>query len=109
MNHPEYGGDTEAEETHMTGESEVGDIKDVKESADEVETEVGEVVYKVIKRIQSYGITFYIGVFISYEEMNQHLDSKGMSLTYHLLFQDIEIKVIKYQVSRWLNIKYNHA
>ena len=36
----------------------------------EGETEVDEVVCKVIKRRKSYNISFQIGFFISYEEMN---------------------------------------
>ena len=48
-------------------ESSVGDTKDVQEYADEGETEVDEVVVKVIKRINSYNISFPIGGFISHE------------------------------------------
>ena len=53
----------------MTRESSVGDIKDVKEYAYEGETEVNEVVGKVIKRRDSYNISFQIRVIISHEEI----------------------------------------
>ena len=42
----------------------------MKESAYKGETEVDEVVGKVIKRSKFYDIDFQIGVIISYEEIN---------------------------------------
>ena len=53
----------------------------MQEAEYEGETEVGEVVEKVIKKRQSYNIDFHLGVVISYEEMNQYWDSKGLNLT----------------------------
>ena len=41
----------------------------MQESSDEGETEVDEVVVKVIKRMNPYHISFPIGVFISHEWM----------------------------------------
>ena len=46
-----------------------GDTKYVQEAAYEVETEVDEVVDKVIKRRKSYNISFHIWVIISHEEI----------------------------------------
>ena len=53
----------------MTRESSVGDTKYLKEAAYEGETEVDEVVFKVIKRRKSYNISFRVGVIISHEEI----------------------------------------
>ena len=51
----------------MTRESSGGDKKYVKESAYEGETEVYEVLGKVIKRRKAYNIAFQIGVIIPHE------------------------------------------
>ena len=53
----------------MTRESSVGDTKSVKEDTYEGETEVDEVVGKVIKKRNSYNILFQLGFFILYEDM----------------------------------------
>ena len=46
-----------------------GDTKSVQEAEYEGETEVDEVVGKVIKRRKSYNISFPVGIIISHEEM----------------------------------------
>ena len=53
----------------MTRELSGGDTKAVQESEYEGETEVDEVVGKVIKRRKSYNISIPIGVIISNEEI----------------------------------------
>ena len=53
----------------MTRELSGGDTKAVQESEFEGETEVDEVVGKVIKRRKSYNIAFLIGVIISHEDI----------------------------------------
>ena len=53
----------------MTRELSGGDTKAVQESEFEGETEVDEVVGKVIKRRKSYNISFQIGVIISHEDI----------------------------------------
>ena len=53
----------------MTRESSGGDTKTVKEDAYEGETDVDEVVGKLIKRSKSYNIAFQIRVIISHEEI----------------------------------------
>ena len=53
----------------MTRESPGGDTKYVQEGADEGETEVDEVVGKVIKRRKSYDIDFQIGFIISHKDI----------------------------------------
>ena len=50
----------------MTRELTGGDTKSVKEAAYEVETEFGEVVGKVIKKIKSYNISFTIEIIVSH-------------------------------------------
>ena len=54
----------------MNRELSGGDTKAVQESEYEGETEVYEVVGKVIKRRKSYNIDFLIGVIISHEDIN---------------------------------------
>ena len=63
----------------VTVEALLGETKYVQEAADEGETKFDEVVGKFIKRIQYYYIDFQIGVVISYEDINQHLDSKFLN------------------------------
>ena len=54
----------------MTREISGGDNKVVQEAEYEGETEVDEVLVKVIKRRKSYNIAFLVGVIISHKEMN---------------------------------------
>ena len=44
----------------------------MQEAADSGETDVDEVLGKFIKSRQSYDISFRVGFFISYEQMNQN-------------------------------------
>ena len=53
----------------MTREEPRGETKSVQEAADEGETKVYEVVGKVISGRKYYIISFWIEVFISYEDM----------------------------------------
>ena len=70
MTHIEKERDTRSEGISVTWEASGGETKSVQESADEDITRVDEVEVKVIKRRKSYNISFQLGVFISYEEMN---------------------------------------
>ena len=71
----------------MTREESIGDTKAVKESADEGETEVDEVVGKFIRRRKYYNISVELGGFISYEEMKWDWDSNCLNLIYPHFFQ----------------------
>ena len=53
----------------MTKQSSVGDTKALRESIYEVETEVDEVVGKVIERKKSHNIFIQIRVIISHKEI----------------------------------------
>ena len=73
----------------------------MQEAVDEGKTEDDEVVGKVINSSKSYYIVFQIGFVVSYEEMNQYLDSKYLNLTYFGFLQETVIKVSTSQVIRW--------
>ena len=51
----------------VTGEAPGWESKSVQESVDEVETNVYELVGKVIKGSQSYDIDFWVGFSVSYK------------------------------------------
>ena len=66
MTCPEELGYTEAWVPPVTRKSTGGDTKSLKEAAYEVETEFDEVVRKVIKKIESYNISFTIEIIVSH-------------------------------------------
>ena len=67
MTHPEEERYTEYEITLVNRETSVGETETAKESEDEGETKVDEVVGKVINMRKYYSISFRLRVFISYE------------------------------------------
>ena len=72
----------------------------MQEYAFEFETDVDKVLVNVIKRNKSYDIVFRLGFFISYKNLNNDYNSKGLNLTHQRLFQETGLKVSTSQVIR---------